>query len=528
VGAIPEMCISKSERQVDAVRPVRETDPRLADLLSELDGARVIGNRNLAIGNIRYDSRQVQPGDLFVAVTGRRTDGNAYAREAVDRGAVAVVTERAGLTVPPHVALVVVPNPRRGLGLLAAARMGHPSRKLGLVGVTGTDGKSTTSALVAEVLRCAGHETGLLSTVEFWVGNRRLPTHFNHTTPEAPEVQEALAEVAGSGARWAVLETSSHALALERVAGCEFDIAVLTNISPEHLDFHGTMDAYRAAKGRLFESLATGSRGGVRRFGVVNADDASAGYFKSISPVDVLTYGMEAGADVRARDVLLRSDGTEFTVDSPAGSRRLHTGLTGRFNVYNWLAAISVAVGQGIGWDAIERAVATARPVRGRMERIDEGQPFTVLVDFAHTPQALAAVLESCRVTTRGRIILVFGHPGERYAENRPRIGATAVRGSDLAIVTMDDPYGEDPGQIISQLVEGARAAGGLEGSDLLVVPDRRRAVRTAVEAAEPGDLVLIVGRGHLNYLVIGDRRLPFDDAEVARQELRRLLARAA
>jgi UDP-N-acetylmuramoyl-L-alanyl-D-glutamate--2,6-diaminopimelate ligase len=522
------MSISRIPRQSPARGLETGIGSRLADLMPELGQVRVTGDPDLAVREIRYDSRQVQAGDLFVAVAGRRTDGNAHVPEAVARGAVAVVSERSDVEVPTSVALLVVPNARRALGLLAAARMGHPSRRLGLIGVTGTDGKSTTSALIAELFRAGGVETGLLSTVEFWVGERRLRTRFQHTTPEAPEIQEALAQVAGSGARWAVLETSSHALALERVAGCEFDIAVMTNLSPEHLDFHGTMEGYRASKGRLFRSLASGSAERARRFGVVNSDDDSADYLKSISPVGLLTYGIRSTADVRARDIVLESGGAEFTVDAPIGSRRIRTRFPGRFNVYNWLAAITVAVGQGLGWAEIERAAATARPVPGRMERIDEGQPFAVLVDFAHTPQALATVLESCRATTRGRIILVFGHPGERYAENRPRLGAVAVDGSDLAIVTMDDPYGEDPDRIVSALAAGARAAGGVEGSDFMVVPDRRHAIRTAIESAGPADLVLIVGRGHLSHLVIGDRRLPFSDARVARQELRRLQRGAA
>lgn len=501
---------------------------RLLDLLHGLPQVQVDTKTDLLIHDVAYDSRRVRPGDIFVAIPGLRDDGARYVGQALARGAVAVVAERSDIEIPPGVPLLVVPEARRALALLASSRWDQPARRLGLVGVTGTDGKTTTSMLTAEIFEAAGLQAGLLTTVELRIGGRHLPNRFHHTTPEAPELQRTLARMVETGAAWAVLEISSHALALERVTGCEFDVAVLTNVSPEHLDFHGTLEEYRAAKGRLFESLAGRTGKGVHRFGVVNADDPSADYFKALCPVDVLTYALHRPADVRARDILVKGDGTSFVVDAPIGSRRLHTRLVGRFNVHNWLAAIAVAVGQGLGWASIERAAEVAEAARGRLQRIDEGQPFTVLVDFAHTPQALVAALESCRALTEGRILVVFGHPGERYSENRARLGAVAVEGSDLAIVTTDDPYGEDPKRVIDQIVEGAQRAGGVEGKDYVVVPDRRRAIRQAIERAAAGDLVLIAGRGHLRQLVVGNRHVPFDDARVAREVLRRLYRRAA
>jgi UDP-N-acetylmuramoyl-L-alanyl-D-glutamate--2,6-diaminopimelate ligase len=266
----------------------------------------------------------------------------------------------------------------------------------------------------------------------------------------------------------------------------------------------------------------------VRRFGVVNADDPNAGYFRAVCPLAVLSYGIRRPADVRARDIALGADRASFVVESPIGTRRIETRLVGCFNVYNWLAAITVAIGQGLGWEAIERAAILAKPVRGRMQRIEAGQPFTVLVDFAHTPRALANVLDDCRRLTAGRVIVVFGHPGERYADNRPRLGAAAVDGAHLSIITSDDSYGEDPDWIIDGLVAGARAAGGVEGEDFLVVPDRREAIRRAVELARPGDLVLIAGRGHLTHREIGQRRFPFNDVRVARELIHRVRHPAA
>jgi UDP-N-acetylmuramyl-tripeptide synthetase len=336
-------------------------------------------------------------------------------------------------------------------------------------------------------------------------------------------VQAWLARCLARGCDWAVLETSSHALTLERVGGCAFDVAVLTNLSPEHLDFHESFGAYRAAKARLFAELDRHPSKAVARFGVVNADDPSAEHFRRACRAPVLTYGLRGPADVRAHDLRLEPNRTAFRVATPDGDRELEIGMVGRFNVYNWLAAIAVAVGQGIGWDAIERAARTAGAPRGRVQPVDVGQPFGVLIDFAHTPQALAAVLDGARalVTGRsGRLIVVFGHAGERDRANRAPLGAAARAGADLAIVTTDDPYGEDPNRIIAQVVAGATAAGGRVGRDLLVVPDRRRAIRLAIELARPGDVVVIAGRGHERHQTVHGRRVPFDDARVARAAL--------
>ncbi|MFN0074574.1 MAG: UDP-N-acetylmuramoyl-L-alanyl-D-glutamate--2,6-diaminopimelate ligase [Chloroflexota bacterium] len=495
---------------------------QLSHLIRELQATRVVGPIDRPISDVAYDSRRVEAGDVFVAIAGARCDGATFIHQAIARGAVAIVTERDtpfDLEIPADRTLITVPDGRRALALMAAARWEHPSRRLGVVGVTGTDGKTTTSTLIADLFDASGERSGLWSTVEIR-GSERKPNHTDRTTPESTELQAHLADVASTGARWAVLELSSHGLALERATGCDLDVAVMTNLSPEHLDFHGTFESYRSAKARLFESIPAVVGAQARRVGIINADDPSAQHFAQACRVDVLTYGLERRADVVARDVTLGLDRTSFVVDSPIGTHRVSTRLVGRFNVYNWLAAITVAISQGLDWDVIDRAADSIAPIRGRAHEVHAGQPFTVLVDFAHTPRALASVLSDCRSLSTGRVIVVVGHPGERYALNRPRLGAAAVAGADLAIITSDDSYGEEPAGIIGAIAEGARSAGGSEGRDYVVIPDRREAIGAAVRAAQSGDIVLIAGRGHLSYQAIGARRIPFDDARVARDLL--------
>ncbi len=488
---------------------------QLSQLVQTIETVRTVGPLERPARDVVYDSRRVQRNDVFVTIAGKRYDGAAYVGEAARRGATAIVTERSDIEPPPGLTLLQVQDTRRALALLSAERWGQPSRRLGIVGVTGTDGKTTTSTLTAEILDAAGDRAGLWSTVEIRGRKRRLnPDH--RTTPEAPELQAHLADVVSAGYGWAVIEMSSHGLAQERADGCEIDVAVSTNVSPEHLDFHGTLEAYRAAKARLFELVAPGVGPFGRRFGVVNADDPSAEYFARACSADVLTYGIEQRADVCARDIRTGLSETSFWIESPIGSHRMTTTLVGRFNIYNWLAAVTVAIGRGYGWDVIDRAARLATPVPGRVQQVQAGQDFTVLVDFAHTPRALAAVLSDCRRWTNGRVIVVFGHPGERYQENRSKLGEAAIRGADLAIVTSDDSYGEEPEGIIRDIVAGACADGAIDGNDFLVIPDRYRAIRRAVYSANRGDLVLIAGRGNLSYQEAGAIRRPFDDVSVA------------
>ncbi|HEY3083253.1 MAG TPA: UDP-N-acetylmuramoyl-L-alanyl-D-glutamate--2,6-diaminopimelate ligase [Chloroflexota bacterium] len=493
--------------------------PRLAELLREVPHRLIAGPADTMIREVVYDSRRARPGSLFVAIPGRKEDGAGYVADALARGASAVVAERDGIAVPGGAALAIVPDARKALALMAAARWSHPSRRMGLVGVTGTDGKTTTATVIEQILSAAALPSGLLTTVELRVCGQRLPSGSALTTPAAPEVQRALARMARAGARWAVLEVSSHALALERVTGCAFDVAVMTNVTPEHLDFHGSFDEYRRAKARLFEMLGQPTGKELPRFGVVNADDPSAELFRAACPVEVISYGIDRSADVRATRVRLGPDGARFVVESPLGRHELETRFLGQFNVSNWLAAIALALGRGLSWTAIERAAELAEPPLGRAERIELGQPFGVWVDFAHTPRGLESVLRAARSAARGRVVVVFGAAGERFRANRPRLGAVARTLADVAIVTTDDPYGEDPTAILGEVARGTRVGSG--SARVFVLPDRRQAIEAALRLARPGDVVVIAGRGHERYQTFGTRRVRFEDARVARELLR-------
>jgi UDP-N-acetylmuramoyl-L-alanyl-D-glutamate--2,6-diaminopimelate ligase len=471
------------------------------------------------VTGIRFDSRRVNPGDLFVAVPGFKADGARFIPEALARGAVGVVV-RTG--VPVQAPFVVeVDDPRAALADLAAAFYGQPSRALRVVGVTGTDGKTTTCHLIGRLLRAAGYRAAVLTTVYTSIDADEQPSPFNHTTPEAPDLQAWLAAAVRAGAAYAVIEVSSHALALHRVRGIEFDAAVLTNLTPEHLEFHGTFEAYRAAKARLFEALGSGLKAGPK-FGVVNADDPSADHFRRACPAGIVDYAQDrSDVSVSARVLELRADRSRFEVRLADGRRyEITSRLPGRFNVYNWLAAIGALYGLGLDLDFLPEAAPAVGPVPGRLTEIDAGQPFRVVVDFAHTPAALETVLETLRAQRPRRVAVVLGHAGGRDPQNRPRLAGVAGRLADFVVITMDDPYDEDPAGIAAVMAAALEAAGRQPGRDFEVILDRRAAIARALAWAQPGDLVLIAGRGHEQFIPVAGRRIPFDDAAVVRELL--------
>lgn len=489
------------------------------ELLREIKVVAIRGQPPPAVGGIAYDSRRVKPGDLFVALRGLRTDGARFIPDALARGAVGVVV---GIGVRAEAPFVVeVEDPRVALADLAAAFYGHPSRRLRVVGVTGTDGKTTTCHLVGSLLRAAGQQTAILTTVYASLGADEVPNPFGHTTPEAPDLQGWLAAAVQGGHTHAVVEVSSHALVQHRVRGVEFDVAVFTNLTPEHLDFHGSFEAYRAAKASLFASLGQGVKGGPR-FGVVNADDPSSEYFRRACPAPVIDYGLgRCDVAVWGRVLELKADRTRFEVHLPDGSRyELVTRLPGRFNVYNWLAAIGTVYGLGLDLRFLPDAVPAVGPVPGRLTEVALGQPFRVVVDFAHTPAALETVLAALREQGPNRIGVVVGHAGGRDPNNRPRLAEAAGRHADFVVVTMDDPYEEDPAEIAAVMASALEALGRRRGRDFDVILDRREAIRRALAWAAPGDLVLIAGRGHERYIPVGGRQIPFDDAAVVRELL--------
>jgi UDP-N-acetylmuramoyl-L-alanyl-D-glutamate--2,6-diaminopimelate ligase len=438
-----------------------------------------------------HDSAAVRPGALFCCLVGRRADGHAYAPGAVQSGAVALLVDRA-LDVPPSVTQVLVPDTRAAMAPVAAAFHGHPSRRLAVVGVTGTNGKTTTTHLLQAVLEADGRPTAVIGTLS---GTR--------TTPESPELQARLAELAAGGARAVAMEVSSHALAQHRADATWFEVAVFTNLSQDHLDFHGTLDDYFAAKASLFRAGRAGAA-------VVNADDPWGRRLLEITPLPTTTFSM---AD--ATEVEVGVDGTTFGWRGEPVRLR----LPGVANVANALAAAAAARVLGVGATAVAKGLSAVSSVPGRYEAVDAGQPFTVLVDYAHTPAALEQALTGARAMSPSRrVVLVFGCGGERDAGKRPLMGDVATRLADRVVLTTDNPRGEDPAAI----VEAVR--GGAARPEVLVVePDRRAAIALALADAGPDDVVVIAGKGHESTQVVGDRALPFDDREVARDLLRAL-----
>ncbi|MSQ10103.1 MAG: UDP-N-acetylmuramoyl-L-alanyl-D-glutamate--2,6-diaminopimelate ligase [Dehalococcoidia bacterium] len=489
----------------------------LTELLRDLPVLSVHGTIDVPITGITADSRAVRAGDLFVALPGRQFDGHAFIGAAVAAGAAAIVCEHPPEPTPP-IPVAAVADAPQALGMLASAFYGHPSRQIKLIGVTGTDGKTSTTTLTAAVLRQAGLRTAHLTTVEVHDGVAAMPNTAGFTTPQAMDVQRFLAAAVAQGCTAAVLEVSSHALATGRVAGCEFDIAVFTNLAPEHLDYHHTLEEYRAEKGKLFLMLAAPrTKSGVPT-GIVNAGDPNAAYFQGLAPRCV-TFGF-ANAGVLALDVRYTPNGTSFRLAAPAGQVTVGTRLLGAFNVENWLAAAAAALAAGAGLRPIVEAAARTSAPPGRLERLTVDRPFQVFVDFAHTPHGLAAALDALRPITPGRLIAVFGHAGRRDINHRRGLLEAARGRADTVILTMDDPYDEDPAAILTQMQAAAQDLGFRQERDLHCILDRREAFRAAFALAGVGDTVLLAGRGHETYIPLNGQRLPFHDPTVARELL--------
>ncbi len=460
-------------------------------------GARLRGGGAASITALAYDTRRVVPGSLFFCVPGANRDGHDLAAEAVGRGAVALVVERALPGVDAD--QLVVDSTRRAMGPIADRFFGEPSARLTVAGVTGTNGKTTTAFLVASILEADGRPAGLLGTVEQRIGGRSSPTV--RTTAEAPDLQQAFRSMLDAGDVACSMEVSSHAIAQHRIDGTRFAAVAFTNFSQDHIDFHGSMDAYFEAKALLLDGRAPRA---------VNADDARV----AALPHE-LAFGVTADADVRAFDVALDAAETRFTLATPAGTRRVATPLVGPFNVENALAAVALGLLIGIDLDAIEEGLAAARPVPGRMERVDCGQPYTVLVDYAHTPDALRVVLGAARrlVAPGGRLAVVFGAGGDRDRGKRAQMGAVAARAADRVIVTNDNPRSEDPEEIAHAILAGAGPTARME-------LDRTAAIAIALSEAEPGDVVVVAGKGHEQGQESAGVKRPYDDRQAVREVL--------
>jgi UDP-N-acetylmuramoyl-L-alanyl-D-glutamate--2,6-diaminopimelate ligase len=470
---------------------------------------RVIGIPVGEVTGLAYDSRNVRAGTLFFAVPGVHVDGHDYAAAAVKDGAIGVVVQREleGLGAPQ----LVVDRTRRALADAADAWYGQPSKELQVIGVTGTAGKTTTSFLAVELLRAGGHRPGLIGTVAVDIGDERLPNEDRNTTPESLELHELLARMVEAGNESVVMEATSHGLALERTRNCRFDVGVVTSVTSEHLDFHGSLEAYRRAKARLVEEAP---------LAILNTDDEAYAFFRERARDRVLTYGIDADADLRATELVADAAGSRFTLVAPDWSGEVTTPMPGRFNVSNALAALAIAHVEGVAWPVAVDALARTAGVPGRMERVDAGQPFAVVVDYAHTADSLGKVLRMLRPVTRGRLIAVFGSAGERDPTKRPAMGRVSAELADVTVVTDEDPRLEDPRAINEAIADGARGAGAVDGESLLVIDDRREAIARAMAMAREGDVVLLAGKGHETSIFYGADKLPWDDREAARDAL--------
>lgn len=486
----------------------------MPDLIKKLD-------RDTQISGIVWDSRKVQPGDAFFALVGGNVDGHKFIASAVEKGAAAVFGTRSIDPLPvPYVQ--IQGDDREAMAKFSAAFYDYPSQKLVVIGVTGTDGKTTTTNLVFHILHTAGFPVGMISTVNAVVGDEILDTGFHITTPESPDIQRYLAKMVEAGLTHVVLEATSHGLAQKRVAEVDFDLAGVTNITHEHLDYHGDYQGYLQAKGKLFEALSKGrSHGGVEKLAVLNKDDTSYAYLSEITRTSQLSYSLSKDADLWADEIENKPDDLRFTVHGTGIRIPIRTPLIGSYNVQNSLAAIGLTVfGLNVPVSAVQTAFETIPLVPGRMERIDLGQDFLAIVDFAHTPNAIKQALKTARDLTNGRVIAVFGSAGLRDVEKRKLMPEIAVGLADEIILTAEDPRTESLETILKDMAEGAQRSGGVEGIDFWREPDRVKAIRSAVARAKAGDLVILCGKGHEQSMCFGEVEYAWDDRTALRAAL--------
>ena len=490
---------------------------RLEELAALLPGARIVGDAQTEITSIERDSRRAREGTLFACIVGAHVDAHSFIPDVARAGARAVLTERASVDVPAGVSVLYVPNLEKALDTIVPFFYDYPARAMRVVGITGTNGKTTTSYLVRAILRHAGRRVGLIGTIQAMIEDEVLPTA--NTTPDIIVLQQMLAEMRTRGMDTVVMEVSSHALALGRVAGIEFDTAVFTNLTQDHLDFHKTMENYARAKAHLFELVsAPGAKEG--KTAVLNADDAASETMRAYTRCPIITYGVDHPADLTAQDVQLACDGMELTLMH--GGKllfHLHTGITGLFNVHNVLAAVGASLAEHVAAADIAAALTAFTGVPGRFELVREGQDFAVIVDYAHTPDGMENVLRTARAVTKGRIIAVFGCGGDRDRTKRPIMGRIGAEMADIAVLTSDNPRTEDPAAIVDEVERGVLPVIGDKPYEKIV--DRRTAIFHAIGRAQAGDTVVILGKGHETYQILKDGTIHFDDREQAREAIR-------
>ena len=494
---------------------------KLDELVAGVPGAAFDGDGGVDITGVEYDSRRVKPGDLFVAVSGLRADGHVFLRDALAAGAAAVAVQ-GDAAAPAGARVVRLPSTRIGLAELAAEFYGRPSQSLKVAGVTGTDGKTTTTHMAEHVLQASGIVAGAMSTVAYTVKGTETDNLSGQTTTEAPQVQAWLRRMLDAGVECAVIETTSHALVQERVAACDFDVAAFTNVGHDHLDYHASWDDYLEAKARLIDLTARSADKGIEKTAVLNRDDASYSRLAGRPISRRWSYGFRSGADLQPLEVSSTAAGSSFRLKTPLGETFVTLHVPARFNVYNALCASGVCLALGVPLDAVGTGLASFEGVRGRLERVDLGQDFSVFIDFAHSAGALASALAELRPFVKGRLIAVFGATA-RSDHDRSGMGRSAAQFSDFFIITTDDPLSEDPVEIARDVQSGAE--GKAPGRDFEVVIDRRAAIRRAIEVARPGDCVLLAGKGHEHTMQMAGGPEPWDERAEAEAAIKERLA---
>lgn len=488
---------------------------KFSELITDLSEARITAPSDAEVTGIAYDSRQVKPGFVFIAMKGGSHDGHAFIPAAIQSGACGIIAEHE-IDLPSSIGSVIVPNGRRAMGEIAAPFYGHPSRSMRLVGVTGTSGKTTVTHLMQSIFGASGEKAGLIGTIGAKVGNELIPTA--HTTPESVDIQRILREMADRGAQAVAMEASSHGLHQGRTLGCEFDCGIFTNIARDHLDYHITFENYLDAKLILFRDYPKMSD---KPFtAVINADDPSADLVRQATVGRVLTFAVNSPADVKAENVEVTDKSVEFDLHYRNSRVRAKLSIGGAFNVYNALSAAAAGLALDVGLADVVVGLSRAKAVPGRFESVECGQNFGVLVDYAHTPDELENVLKTARSLVQNRLIAVFGCGGDRDRGKRPIMGGIGAELADHVIVTSDNPRTEDPDAIIAQIIEGIPAG----SAEVDVVSDRREAIHKAISQAQAGDIVVIAGKGHEDYQIFADRTIHFDDREVAREALDELV----
>ena len=491
---------------------------KLQDIVALLADAKVLGDTNLSIEALAHDSRQVVPGTLFVCLPGFKTDGHQYIMQGYQQGAVAVLVERAVDNVPQGLTVITVASTRDAIKTITPYFYDYPSRKLRMIGITGTNGKTTTTYLLRSILQEAGFKVGIIGTIQNSIGERIVPA--KNTTPDIIDLQSLLAEMVTSNMDYVVMEVSSHALALERVIGCEFDVGIFTNMTRDHLDFHETFENYLAAKTKLFQLLSAEDNYKKGKTAIINTDDEAADFILQRTSCKTITYGINSDADLKADNADIKATGTAFDIAGSLGPMDLKLNITGLFNVYNVLSAVGASLAEGIERRIIKTALEKFQSVPGRFELLHAGQPFSVIVDYAHTPDGLENILKTAQQIAKKRIITVFGCGGDRDRTKRPIMGRIAATYSDVVIATSDNPRSEDPDVILDEIEIGIQE-GLVNGKIYEKISDRRGAIARALQIADQDDIVIIAGKGHEDYQILKNRTISFDDKEVAREIIR-------